>query len=320
MKILIADSFPKAHRDELEQQGHLISFNASLDSDTLGDAIGDHEVLVVRSTRVTAAALKTATHLKLVVRAGSGTNTIDKDAAAELGIRVSNVPGANAIAVAELVMGLIISIDRNIPSNVSDLNAGIWNKKKYSKAQGLYGQKIGILGMGSIGFALAARASAFGMKVYAVEKPERTDTDTQRIKNAGILQLKSQDELLAVCDIVTLHMPATDDTRGMVNKSFLSKMKDGAMLINSSRGELVDEPDLLDAINLKGLRVGLDVYNSEPGAGDGNFTSEIAAHPSVCGTHHIGASTEQAQVAVADGVLNVIAAYADGDFKNCVNN
>ena len=106
----------------------------------------------------------------------------------------------------------------------------------------------------------------------------------------------------------------------MVDKSFLSKMKDGAMLINSSRGELIDEPDLLNAINLKGLRVGLDVYNNEPGAGDSNFTSEIAAHPSVCGTHHIGASTEQAQVAVADGVLNVIAAYADGDFKNCVNN
>lgn len=319
MKILLADSFPESHHNQLSQNGHEITANAALDADTLKAAIDDHEVLIVRSTKVTAATLEAAKNLKLVIRAGAGTNTIDKARAAELDIRVCNVPGANSIAVAELVMGLMLSIDRNIPENANDLNNGVWNKKKYSKAQGLYGQSVGILGLGAIGFAVAERANAFGMGVYAVGKPGRSAEAEQKIKDAKITQLDSMDDLLAKCDIVTLHMPATDDTKEMVNASFLAKMKDGAMLINSSRGELVDEAALLDAIKTKGIRAGLDVYNNEPGASDNSFTSEVALNPAVCGTHHIGASTEQAQVAVANGVLDVIAAYQDGEFRNCVN-
>ena len=319
MKILIADSFPESHQEILVKEGHQLSVDASLDNDSLTSAIADNEVLIVRSTKVSEATLTAATDLKLVIRAGAGTNTIDKAVAAAQGIKVCNVPGANAVAVAELVMGLIISIDRNIPANVADLNQGIWNKKKYSKAQGLFGQKIGILGLGSIGFAVAERARAFGMEVFVLEKPGRSTEACQRIKDAGIEQLASIDELLTVCDVVTLHMPAAADTKEMVNQAFLEKMKDGAILINSSRGELINEAALLEAVNTKGIRVGLDVYNNEPGAGDSKFASELATHPGVCGTHHIGASTEQAQVAVADGVLTVIAAYAKGEFKNCVN-
>jgi len=319
MKILIADSFPASHRVQLEASGHEITENATLEGESLTSAITGHEVLVVRSTKVQADTLDAADHLKLVIRAGAGTNTIDKDHAAKKGIRVCNVPGANAIAVAELVIGMMISLDRNIPDNVSDLNNGVWNKKKYSVARGLYGQSLGILGLGSIGFAVAERAKAFGMNVFAIAKPHRSDNAEMRIKDAGIEQLESTDELLNQCDIVTLHLPATDDTRNMVNKSFLDNMKDGAMLINTSRGELVDEKALLDAINNKGIRVGLDVYNDEPGAGDSSFSSDIATHPDVCSTHHIGASTTQAQVAVADGVLDVVAAYESGEFKNCVN-
>lgn len=319
MKILIADSFPASHREKLEASGHEITDNAKLEGDALTSAIADHEVLIVRSTRVPADTFNASDKLKLVIRAGAGTNTIDKDTAAEKGIRVCNVPGANAIAVAELVIGMMISLDRKIPDNVSDLNNGVWNKKKYSVARGLYGQSVGILGLGSIGFAVAERAKAFGMQVYAISKSGRSDSAEKRIKDAGIEQLGSLDELLARCDIVTLHMPATDDTKNMVNESFLGNMKDGAMLINTSRGELVDEAALLNAINNKGIRVGLDVYNDEPGAGDSSFSSDIATHPDVCSTHHIGASTTQAQVAVADGVLDVIAAYESGEFKNCVN-
>lgn len=319
MKILIADSFPETHQTKLSQNGHEITSDPTLDGDTLAAAIADHEILIVRSTKVNTDVFEAGKNLKLVIRAGAGTNTIDKPNAAERGIRVCNVPGANAIAVAELVMGLIISIDRNIPDNANDLNNGVWNKKKYSKARGLFGQKIGILGLGAIGFAVAERANAFGMEVFAVAKPGRSADTEQRIKDAKISQLDSMDDLLAKCDIVTLHLPATDDTKEMVNSSFLSKMKDGAMLINSSRGELVDEAALLDAIKTKGIRAGLDVYNNEPGAGDSSFSSEVALNPSVCGTHHIGASTEQAQVAVANGVLDVIASYQDGEFRNCVN-
>ncbi len=319
MKILIADSFPESHHAKLLQSGYTVTTEPGLDGDTLAAAIADHEVLIVRSTKVRADTFAAATHLKLVIRAGAGTNTIEKSAAAEKGIRVCNVPGANAIAVAELVMGLILSIDRNIPDNAADLNNGVWNKKKYSQAQGLYGQKIGILGLGAIGFAVAERAKAFGMEVFAVAKPGRSAAAEGRIKEAEIKQLDSMDDLLAECDIVTLHMPATEDTKEMVNEAFLAKMKHGAMLINSSRGELVDEAALLDAIKNKGIRAGLDVFNNEPGAGDNSFTSEVALHPGVCGTHHIGASTEQAQVAVANGVLDVIASYQDGEFRNCVN-
>ena len=319
MKILIADSFPASHEDQLRTDGHQITADASLEGDALQAAIADHEVLIVRSTKVPAAVLEAASNLKLVIRAGAGTNTIDKSTAAELGIRVCNVPGANSIAVAELVMGMMISLDRNIPDNVTDLNNGVWNKKKYSVARGLFGQSVGILGLGSIGFAVAERATAFGMDVFAISKSGRSDAASQRIKDAGIQQLASLDELLSRCDIVTLHMPANEDTTGMVNEEFLSKMKDGAMLINTSRGELVDEAAVLNAIDSKGIRVGLDVYNNEPGAGDSSFTSDIATHPGVCSTHHIGASTSQAQVAVSDGVLNVIAAYEKGEFKNCVN-
>ena len=319
MKILIADSFPAQHQETLLASGHDLTFDASLEADALTAAIDDHEILIVRSTKVPAETLSAGSNLKLVIRAGAGTNTIDKESAAELGIRVCNVPGANAIAVAELVMGMILCLDRNIPDNVADLNNGVWNKKKYSVARGLFGQSIGILGLGSIGFAVAERARAFGMEVFAISKPDRSADAAQKIADAGIRQLASMDELLGQCDIITLHMPATQETTSMVNEEFLGKMKDGAMLINTSRGELVDEAALLKAIDNKGIRVALDVYNNEPGAGDSSFSSDIATHPGVCSTHHIGASTTQAQVAVSDGVLNVIAAYQNGDFKNCVN-
>ncbi len=319
MKILIADSFPAAHQEKLTAAGHDLTFDASLEGDSLTAAITDHEALIVRSTKVPAETLEAGRNLKLVIRAGAGTNTIDKQSAAENDIRVCNVPGANAIAVAELVMGMMISLDRNIPDNVSDLNNGVWNKKKYSVARGLFGQSVGILGLGSIGFAVAERARAFGMEVFAIGKPGRSASAEQRIADAGIQQLGSMDELLQRCDIITLHMPATEETTNLVNKEFLSKMNDGAMLINTSRGELVDEAALLSAIDNKGIRVALDVYNNEPGASDSSFSSDIATHPGVCSTHHIGASTTQAQVAVSDGVLDVLAAYQNGDYINCVN-
>ena len=319
MKILIADKFPASHQQQLTTQGHEVSYKPSLDVASLAQAVDDNEILIVRSTTVNTATLAAGAQLKLVIRAGAGTNTIDKSSAAEQGIRVCNVPGANAIAVAELVMGLILSIDRNIPANAADLREGVWNKKKYAKARGLFGQNIGILGLGAIGFAVAERAKAFGMSVYAVAKPDRSDNAEQRIKATGINQLATMDALLEQCDIVTLHMPATDETKHIVDEPFLNKMKNGAMLINTSRGELINEQALLNAIENKGIRAGLDVYENEPGTSDNKFHSMLANHHSVCGTHHIGASTDQAQDAVSDGVLQVIAAFNNGDIKNCVN-
>ncbi len=319
MNILIADSFPEAHREQLVALGHDVTLEPGLTADTLASALPGKDILVVRSTRVEAAALDAGDRLRLVIRAGAGTNTIDRDHAAKNDIRVCNVPGANALAVAELVLGLIICLDRNIADNVADLRSGTWNKKKYSKSRGLYGQKLGILGLGAIGLAVAERAHAFGMEVLAVRRDGRDEATRQRMAAAGIRELDSTGELLAESDIVSLHLPANEKTRGMVNADFLARMKPGAMLINSSRGELVDEAALLEAIESRGLRVGLDVYGSEPTAGEADFHCALAAHPAVCGTHHIGASTEQAQVAVADGVVAIIRAYEDGDILNCVN-
>lgn len=319
MNILIADSFPASHAATLEQMGHQCTASPTLDADSLPGAIDGHEILIVRSTKVNSDTLDAGNKLKLVIRAGAGTNTIDKQYAADKGIRVCNVPGANAIAVAELAMGLIIAIDRNIADNVSDLRQHRWNKKKFSAAKGLYGQKLGILGLGAIGMALAERARAFGMEVYGVTRPNRSDTARKIISDAGIKELESFEQVAASCDIISLHLPAVEDTRKMVNREFLAQMKPGAVLINTSRGELIDEEALLDAMNERGIRAGLDVYANEPGAAEGDFECALGAHPNVVGTHHIGASTSQAQTAVADGVIDVIKAFERGETLNCVN-
>lgn len=319
MNILIADSFPESHRQQLQSLGHNVHMDPALDEKTLAGVIDDQEILVVRSTRVNATTLDSANRLKLVIRAGAGTNTIDKAHAAKKGIRVCNVPGANALAVAELVIGMMICLDRNIADNVSDLRNGVWNKKKYSQSRGLCGQNLGILGLGAIGMAVAERARAFGMGIFAVRKEGRDEATIARMQALGITELESTEALLGQCDVVSLHLPANDQTRGMVNSAFLGQMKPGAMLINSSRGELVDEPALLEAMETRGIRAGLDVFDDEPTGGEGTFNSAIAAHPAVCGTHHIGASTAQAQTAVADGVINVIQAFVNGEVLNCVN-
>ena len=319
MKILIADAFPAAQQKTLSADGHRLTFAPALQGGELRDAIGDNEALVVRSTKVDAAAIDAGEQLKLVIRAGAGTNTIDKAHAAGKGVRICNVPGANAAAVAELVMGMIVCIDRNIPDNVIDLRAQRWRKKHYAKARGLRGQCIGILGLGAIGMEVAARARAFGMRVCTPAKAGRAERAREAIAKLEIAEMKSREQLLAESDIVTLHLPANADTEKMVNDDFLAQMKDGATLINTSRGELVDEAALLRALDAKGIRAGLDVYQNEPASGEGEFASQLAAHPNVCGTHHIGASTEQAQDAVADGVLRVVAAFARGELLHCVN-
>ena len=319
MKILIADSFPETHQRALSDAGHSITVDPGLSGDSLKDAIGAHEILIVRSTKVDAAIIDAGTALQLVIRAGAGTNTIDKVHAAAKDIRVCNVPGANALAVAELVLGLIICLDRNLPNNVSDLHNKKWAKKKYARARGLYGQKLGILGLGAIGLAVAQRAVAFGMNVCIITKPGRTQDAQQRINHLGITQLESLDALLSGCDIVSLHVPATAENNQLVNDAFLAKMKDGAMLINTSRGDLLDEAAVLRAMESKDIRVAVDVYQNEPTQSQGAFESALANHPAVYGTHHIGASTEQAQIAVADGVLEVVQSFQHGDLKNCVN-
>lgn len=319
MRILVADSLPTVALDRLRAAGDQVTQAPELTADDLGDALTGVEVVVVRSTRVTAAALDCADRLALVVRAGAGTNTIDTARAAELGIYVCNVPGQNALAVAELTMGLLLAVDRHIAAATEDLRAGRWNKKAYAKADGLYGSTIGIIGLGDIGLATAERAAAFGIRVLAVTRPGRDADRLDRAERAGIEFVADREEMLSRSDIVSLHVPGGADTAGLVDAAFLAGMKDGAILLNTSRGDVVDEAALIEAMDERGLRAGLDVFVDEPASGAGEFASALARHPAVVATHHVGASTRQAQEAVADGAVDVIEAYRAGAVINCVN-
>jgi D-3-phosphoglycerate dehydrogenase len=318
MKIVLADTFPDAQAARLAEAGHeCITAHAATAGD-LPELLHGADVLVVRSTRVTAETLEAADRLALVVRAGAGVNTIDTEAAGARGIYVANTPGKNALAVAELTIGLLTALDRRIPDAVADLRAGRWRKSEYSRAAGLAGRRLGIIGTGAIGKAVAQRARAFEMQIAVEDKPGRAAGTVAALDAIGCLRM-DRDTLLSTSDAVTIHVPAAPDTVGMVDAAFLARMRHGAFLINTSRGDILDEAALLEVIDDKELRVGLDVYAVEPGSGIADFDSPLARHPRVYGTHHIGASTDQAQSAIADEVVDIIEGFARGDIRNCVN-
>jgi len=319
VRLLFADAFSPDYRDAVTNLGYECTFLPDLSAADLAGHVAGHDVLIVRSTRVTATTIAAAEELALVIRAGAGTNTIDLAAAAERGIYVCNVPGRNAIAVAELAMGLICALDRQIPDNVGDLRAGRWDKKRYSKAAGLFGRVVGVVGLGEIGLAFAERASAFGLRVHAIGRKGRSADTEARAERAGITYVGDLDELAATCDILSFHVPASDATRGMVDRAFLDQVRPGTWIINTSRADIVDEAALLEALDAKDLRAGLDVFDNEPGSATGAFESPLAQHPRVYGTHHIGASTEQAQRAIAAEVVAMLEAFERGEIRNCVN-
>jgi D-3-phosphoglycerate dehydrogenase len=319
MHLLFADRLPEQALHELEARGHVCVVEPGLAADDLPARIAGFDGLVVRSTEVKRAVFEAADRLVLVIRAGAGTNTIDTDAAADRGVFVSNVPGRNAAAVAELTMGLLLAIDRRIADNVADLRSGRWDKQRYSKANGLLGSTMGIIGLGSIGFAVAERAAAFGIHVQSLAKPGRPAHVVSRAEALAITMCDSMRELVSSSDIVTLHIPSCEDTRHLVDDSFLDQMKKGAILLNTSRGDVVDEPALLAALDAGAVRAGLDVFADEPGHGKGSWDSPLARHPNVVATHHIGASTVQAQRAIAAGVTEIVDAFMSGEARHCVN-
>jgi D-3-phosphoglycerate dehydrogenase / 2-oxoglutarate reductase len=319
VRILFADKLSDQTLHDLEARGHVCAMEPGLGADDLSGRIAGFDVLVVRSTKVRREVFEAADRLVLVIRAGAGTNTIDTDAAAERAVFVCNVPGRNAAAVAELTMGLLLAIDRRIADNVADLREGRWDKKTYGKAEGLLGSTMGILGLGSIGFLVAERAAAFGIRVQSVAKEGRSAEAVARAEELGITMCDSVEELVASSDIVSLHVPASPDTRHLVDQAFLERMRKGAILLNTSRGDVVDEDALLKALDEGRVRAGLDVYESEPGSGQAEWDSPLAKHPGVVATHHIGASTSQAQRAIAQGVTEIVDAFVTGEARHCVN-
>ncbi|HEY2878291.1 phosphoglycerate dehydrogenase [Nocardioides sp.] len=319
MRILLADRLPDRTIHDLEAHGHECVMEPGLGADDLAERISGYDVLVVRGTQVRRAVIEAADRLALVIRAGAGTNTIDTDAAAERAVFVSNVPGRNAAAVAELTMGLLLAVDRRIADNVADVREGRWDKKTYGNAEGLLGSTMGILGLGSIGFLVAERAAAFGIRVQSIAKEGRSPTATARAEELGITLCDSLDELLGSCDIVSLHVPSSPETKHLVDAAFLARMRPGAILLNTSRGDVVDEAALLAALDEGRVRAGLDVFDGEPGSGQAEWESPLARHPAVVATHHIGASTAQAQRAIAEGVTEIVDAFMAGEARHCVN-
>jgi D-3-phosphoglycerate dehydrogenase len=319
MQLLFADRLPAQTLVELEARGHVCVMEPGLAADDLPARIAGFDGLVVRSTEVKAAVFEAADRLALVIRAGAGTNTIDVEAAATRGVFVSNVPGRNAAAVAELTMGLLLAIDRRIADNVADLRNGHWDKQRYSKANGLLGSTMGIIGLGSIGLAVAERASGFGIQLRSLARPGRPAYVVSRAEELAITMCDSMPELVSSSDIVTLHVPSREDTRHLVDGSFLDQMRSGAILLNTSRGDVVDERALLKALDAGAVRAGLDVFADEPSSGQGPWDSPLGRHPNVVATHHIGASTEQAQRAIAAGVTEIVDAFVAGEARHCVN-
>jgi D-3-phosphoglycerate dehydrogenase len=321
MKVLIADKFEKSGLDGLKAAGCEVVYQPDLKDDTLTAAIRDTtaDVLVVRSTPVTAPMLE-AGPLSLVVRAGAGYNTIDVAAASKRGIYVSNCPGKNAIAVAELAFALLLALDRRVPDNVADLRAGTWNKKEYSKARGLYGRTLGLLGYGNIGQEMARRAHAFGMPIVVWSRRFATGKDDVANEPIPLTLAKSPEEVAEKSDVLSVHLALTGETRGLVNAAVLARLKPGAYFINTARAEVVDHAALEQAIRERNVRVGLDVFANEPKDATGTFADAIASLSNVYGTHHIGASTDQAQDAIAAETVRIITCYKDtGKVPNVVN-
>ena len=317
MKILIADKFEESGRIGLRAAGCEISFQPDLKDDALVEAIAKDkpDVLIVRGTKVTEPMLA-AGPLKLIVRAGAGYNTIDVAAASRRGIYVSNCPGKNSIAVAELAFALILALDRRIADNVIALRAGEWNKKEFSRARGLFGRTLGLVGLGSIAREMIPRARAFGMPVIAWSRSLTAD----RAEALGVERKESPMDVARAADVVSVHVALNPETRGLIGTEFFKAMKDGSYIVNTSRGETVDQAALVGAIKSKGIRAGLDVFALEPTSAVAEFTDPIGKEPGVYGTHHIGASTDQAQEAIAAETVRIIKSFKEtGQVPNVVN-
>ena len=319
MNVLVADAFPSWGIDQLAEIGCTVTYEPTLAGDALHAAIGrsNCEILVVRGTKVTAAMLEAADSLALVVRAGAGFNTIDVEVASARSILVANCPGKNAVAVAELTFALILALDRRIADNVADLRKGVWNKKEYAKARGLKGRTLGIIGLGQVGRAVVRRALGFEMQTIAWSR----SLTSQEADAMHIGYAQGPADVASRCDILSIHLPASPETKGLINSEVLGRLAPGSYVINTARAEVLDHKALLAAIGERHLRVGLDVFPSEPSSSSGPFEDAVVGSGGVVyGTHHIGASTDQAQDAVTAEAIRVVRTYRDtGHVPNCVN-
>ncbi len=318
MRILIADKFSDDGRESLRGFGHEVIYDPGLAAGTLPEALSRlrPEILIVRSTEVTDAALAASAALSLVIRAGAGVNTIDLESASRRGIFVTNCPGQNAIAVAELAFALMLALDRRVCEANAELTAGVWNKKEYGKGRGIQGRRLGLIGYGSIAREVAKRARAFGMQVGAFNPT----IDRERAAADKVEVFEKLDDLLQVSDVLSLHVPYRETTRHMIGARELSLLPDGALVIHTARGGVIDDRALAEAVSSGRIRAGLDVYEDEPTVDKGAFDSPLRELPGIYKTPHIGASTEQAAEAIAAETVRIVKEFAErGVVPNVVN-
>ncbi len=293
-KILICEKIAPVCSEMFREAGFEVTEAPGLSHDELAEQIGEYDGLVVRSaTRVTADIIARADSLKIIGRAGAGVDTIDVAAAASRGIKVVNTPGQNAGAVAELVFGLMFALIRHIPRASASLQAGRWEKDAL-KGTEISGKTIGVVGYGAIGRRVGAMAAALGMTVLAHD-PFLADA---QIQEAGAAP-RALAEICSVADFITLHLPKTRESEGLIGAEILALMKPTACLINCARGGLVDEAALARALESGRLRgAAMDVFAQEPPSAD----NPLLRLPNFIGTPHIGASTCESQVNVAAAV------------------
>ena len=296
--VLICDSIPAVAIEQMRAGGLTVDERIGLTPEELEALISDYDAVVVRSaTRIGKQQIATARRLRLIVRAGVGTDNIDLAAAASREIAVLNTPKAPTTSVVELALGLLLTLARRIPQADAALKSGRWPKKEFADGIELEGKTLGIIGVGRIGGSLGRCAAALGMVVVG--------TDKELIKPSGYfegLELISFEELLRRADFVTMHIPPSADGRAAIGHKEIAQMKDGVLLINCSRGGVVDEDALLAALESGKVRgAGLDVFAEEPPT-----DLRLARHPRVVCTPHMGASTQEAQVRIGMEIAQIL--------------
>ncbi len=311
MKVLVSDNISPKGVEILKKAGLEVDVKTGMKPEELKACIGGYHGLVIRSaTKVTSEIIDAAVNLKVIGRAGSGLDNVDKAAASKKGIVVMNTPGGNTITTAEHSIAMLFSVARLIPQATASMKAGKWEKKKFMGVE-LYNKTLGILGLGNIGSQVAKRAQGLEMNVIAYD-PFLSE---EKAKMLGIRKV-SVDELFALSDFITIHTPLTPETKGIVNAGTIAKMKDGVRIINCARGGIVNEHDLYDALKSgKVAGAALDVLEKEPPVDNPLLTLD-----SVICTPHLGASTEEAQENVALAVAEQIVDYlVNGTIRNAVN-
>jgi phosphoserine aminotransferase len=314
-RVLCSDPIDGAAVDILKARGHQVTTmdRTSMSKEELIATIGDYEALIVRSgTQVTGDVMDAASKLKVVGRAGTGVDNIDVPEATKRGIVVMNTPGANTVAAAELTMTLLLALTRNIPQAVESMKAGRWDRKHFMGSE-LAGKTIGLVGLGRIGQTVGRWCMAFGMRVIGFDPV----LSAESAEKAGIEPV-SLDAIWSRSDFISLHTPLTPDTRNLVNESTLAKCKAGVRIVNCARGGIINEVDLLEAVKSGHVAgAALDVFRSEPPPPE---SMELAQHPNIICTPHVGASTKEAQLAVAVDIARQISDALDGSrFVGVVN-